>query len=194
MAGRADNVADPVLRADLLAARHGQAFFARKLNELRDVDLAGSSLIPGVSRARLVAHVGYHARALVRVVEGARRDDVVPLFGSPLQRAEEESLGSTLPAEALRNLVAHAAVHLNVEWRDLPESAWGRRVQLSDACFGPASRTVALRSEELWWHAIDLGNGALPTDIPRDLREQSRADRTCSLLQENQPCSSTRRL
>jgi len=194
MADRTDNVTDPSLRAGLLAARRGQAFFARMLNELRDADFTGPSLIPGVSRSRLVAHVGYHARAFVRVVEGARRDESVPLYRSPHQRVEEESLGSTLPAEALRNLVAHAAVHLNVEWRDLPESAWTRRVQLSDDDFGPVSRTVALRAEELWGHAIDLGNGALPADIPDDLRERSLAHRSCPLLQEAQSCSSTRRL
>jgi maleylpyruvate isomerase len=184
MAGRTDNVTDPGVRGDLLVARRGQAFFARMLNGLRDVDFAGPSLIPGVSRVRLIAHVGYHARAFVRVVEGARRDESVLLYESPQRRTEEESLGATLPTEALRNLVAHAAVHLNVEWRDLPEPAWTRRVPLSDVDVGPVSRTVALRAEELWWHAIDLGNGALPSDIPADLRDRPFSHRSCSLLQE----------
>lgn len=194
MAGRTDNVTDPSLKAGLLVARRGQAFFARKLNELRDADFMGASLIPGVSRARLIAHVGYHARGFARVIEGARRDEAVPLFESRQQREELESLGATLPSEALRNLVAHAAVHLNVQWRDLPEWAWVRRVQLSDDDCGPVAGTVVLRAEELWWHAIDLGNGAPPTDIPRDLRERPLADRSCSLLLEAQSCSSTRRL
>lgn len=181
MAGRFDNVSDPTLRAEMLAARRGQAFFARTLNELRDADFAGSSLIPGVSRARLVAHVGYHARAFARVIEGAGRDRSVPLFESPQHRDEELSLGATLPTEALRNLVAHAAVHLNVEWRDLPEPAWNRTVQLSDDEYGPASRTVALRAAELWQHAIDLANGALPSDIPPDLRDRALGHHSCSL-------------
>ena len=182
MAGRTDNVRDTVLRDELLAARRGQAFFARKLNELRDEDFAAPSRLPGISRAHLVAHVGYHARAFARVVEGAGSGVRAPLYGSPADRLAEESLGATLPVEALRNLVAHAAVHLNVEWRDLPEPAWTHEVQLSDDAVGPVSRTVWLRAAELWAHALDLGNGAVPSDIPSHLRDRLYADRSCSLL------------
>ena len=182
MAGRTDNVRDTVLRDELLAARRGQAFFARKLNELRDEDFAAPSRLPGISRAHLVAHVGYHARAFARVVEGAGSGVRAPLYGSPADRLAEESLGATLPVEALRNLVAHAAVHLNVEWRDLPEPAWTHEVQLSDDAVGPVSRTVWLRAAELWAHALDLGNGAVPSDIPSHLRDRLSADRSCSLL------------
>lgn len=182
MAGRTDNVRDTVLRDELLAARRGQAFFARKLNELRDEDFAAPSRLAGISRAHLVAHVGYHARAFARVVEGAGSGVRAPLYGSPADRLAEESLGATLPVEALRNLVAHAAVHLNVEWRDLPEPAWTHEVQLSDDAVGPVSRTVWLRAAELWAHALDLGNGAVPFDIPSHLRDRLSADRSCSLL------------
>ena len=182
MAGRTDNVRDTVLRDELLAARRGQAFFARKLNELRDEDFAAPSRLAGISRAHLVAHVGYHARAFARVVEGAGSSVRAPLYGSPADRLAEESLGATLPVEALRNLVAHAAVHLNVEWRDLPEPAWTHEVQLSDDAVGPVSRTVWLRAAELWAHALDLGNGAVPSDIPTHLRDRLSADRSCSLL------------
>jgi len=79
------------------------------------------SRVPGWSRAHVVAHVGYHARALARLIEGAAAGVPVAMYDGPSQQAHEVEFGATLPVEALRNLVAHAAVHLNVEWRDLPE-------------------------------------------------------------------------
>src|SRR5690606_34928742 len=58
--------------SDLLLARRGTAYFARKLNELADTDLDLPSLREGWSRRHLIAHIGYHARALAHAMEGAR--------------------------------------------------------------------------------------------------------------------------
>ncbi|MGB0411134.1 MAG: maleylpyruvate isomerase N-terminal domain-containing protein, partial [Pikeienuella sp.] len=51
---------------DLLLARRGAAYFARKLAELNDADLNAPSLRAGWSRRHLIAHTGYHARAFAR--------------------------------------------------------------------------------------------------------------------------------
>lgn len=176
MAGRSDNVTDPILAAELLLARRGQAFFARKLNELRDSELSAASLVPGWSRAHVVAHVGYHARAIARLIEGAATGVHIPMYESPGQAEQEISFGATLPAEALRNLVAHAAVHLNVEWRDLPEAAWDTPVLLDSDRLVPAAATVWIRAREVWTRAIDLGNGANAGDLPRTVRHRLDAD------------------
>jgi maleylpyruvate isomerase len=172
MPARTDHVSDPALAAELLLARRGQAFFARKLNELRDDDFAAPSRVPGWSRAHVVAHVGYHARALARLIEGAAAGVPVAMYDGPSQQAHEVEFGATLPVEALRNLVAHAAVHLNVEWRDLPEAAWQRPVTLADGEVVRAADSVALRSREVWLRALDLRNGAVPDDLPAAMRER----------------------
>ncbi len=54
---------------DLLLARRGTAYFARKLNELSDAQLDGSSLCRGRARRHVVAHVAYHARSLAQLIE-----------------------------------------------------------------------------------------------------------------------------
>jgi maleylpyruvate isomerase len=46
------------------------------------------------------------------------------MYASPEQRRDEIDYGATLSPLALRHLVAHSTVHLNVEWRDLPSRAW----------------------------------------------------------------------
>ena len=129
MVARTDNVTDPAIRDALLLARRGQARWARALGDLRDDELDEPSLLPGWSRRHVIAHVGFNARAIARLVEWARTGEENPMYASPEQRGEEIDFGATLPADALRNLCAHASIHLNVEWRDLPDRDWSNIVR-----------------------------------------------------------------
>jgi maleylpyruvate isomerase len=169
MAARTDNVTDPMLAASLLLMRRGQAYWARRLNELRDDEFDAPSLLPGWSRRHLIAHVGFNARAVARLVEWARTGVETPMYESDTQRAEEIAFGATLPTEALRNLCAHAAVHLNVEWRDLEEKQWSHEVRTAQGRLVPVSETVWMRTREVWIHAVDLSNGASVHDFPAEL-------------------------
>lgn len=63
---------------DLLQARRGTAYFARKLNELSDVDLSGPSHLPGWTRAHIVSQTSYHARTLAHLLEAARTGGAQP--------------------------------------------------------------------------------------------------------------------
>ena len=154
---------------ELAWARRGTAYFARKLNELTDAELYEPSLLPGWTRAHLVAHVGYNARALTRLVEWARTGVETPMYASNEQRNAEIALGATLPARALRNLFAHAEVHLNVEWRDLTDEAWDAQVRTAQGRLVPARETAWMRTREVWVHAVDLGNDGSFVDFPPDL-------------------------
>jgi maleylpyruvate isomerase len=91
------------------------------------------------------------------------------MYDSESQRAEEIAFGSTLPVEALRHLCAHAAVHLNVEWRDLPVDAWTYEVRTAQGRLVPAAETVWMRTREVWLHAVDLRVSGSVRDFPRDL-------------------------
>lgn len=151
----------------LALARRGTAYFARKLNELSDADLYGPSLVPGWTRAHVVAHVGYNARALARLTETARTGVAMPMYESPEARAAEIELGATLPARALRNLFDHAEVHLNVEWRDLTDAGWDATVD------GVAiGETPWMRAREIWIHAVDLDNDGSFLDMPPELLDR----------------------
>lgn len=146
-------------------ARRGTAYFARKLNELSDADLARPSRVPDWTRRSVVACTAYHARMLTRVTETARTGLIREPYASPGQRDEEIEDGATLPSGALRHLAAHAAVHLNVEWRDLSSEAWDAPLSFAGT---PAARaTPWLRARQVWLRALDLRNGADPRDFPR---------------------------
>ncbi|PUB26002.1 maleylpyruvate isomerase [Promicromonospora sp. AC04] len=176
MPARTDQATDPRLLAGLLLARRGQAYFSRKLNELRNDRLDAPSLVAGWTRRHVVAHVGLNARALTRLTEWAATGVETPMYASPTQRDEEIEFAATLPARALRNLCAHAAVHLDVEWRDLPEEAWRAPVRTALGRVVPASETVWMRTREVWVHAVDLDNGGSFDDFPPELLDALLAD------------------
>jgi maleylpyruvate isomerase len=178
MVARHDQTTDPRLQEELLQARRGTAFFARKLNELTDAELDGDSLLPGWTRRHITAHIGYNARAIARLVEWAASGVETPMYPSPEARNQEISFGSTLPPIALRNLFDHSAVHLSVEWRDLPDAAWSHEVRTAQGRTVPASETVWMRTREVWIHAVDLDNGATFNDIPAPVLERLLKDIT----------------
>ncbi|VXC38331.1 conserved hypothetical protein [Arthrobacter sp. 9AX] len=178
MVARHDQTAAPVLLESLLQARRGTAFFARKLNELSDAELDGGSLLPGWTRRHVVAHVGYNARAVARLIEWAATGVETPMYGSPEARNHEIEFGATLSPIALRHLFDHSAVHLNVEWRDLPADAWHHKVKTAQGRTVPAEETVWMRTREVWLHAVDLDNGAGFNDIPAPVLERLLGDIT----------------
>ena len=178
MAARTDQTTDPALLDALLQARRGTAFFARKLNELTDTELDGGTRLPGWTRRHVVAHVGYNARAIARLVEWAATGVETPMYPSPEARDHEINFGATLPPIALRHLFDHSAVHLNVEWRDLPAEAWHHKVKTIQGRLVPAEETVWMRTREVWVHAVDLDNGATFTDIPAPVLARLLADIT----------------
>lgn len=157
-------------------ARRGTAYFARKMNELSDADLDAESRVPGWGRRQVAACVGYHARALARVVERARTGAPLELWENDNQRDEEIEDGKTLPAGALRHLVDHAQVHLNVEWRDLDAAGWDK--DLPFAGIPTARSTPWLRAKEIWLRAIDLRNGGTFEDCPPDFLAELLTEHT----------------
>lgn len=171
MVARYDLTTDPELQDQLLTVRRGTAFWHRKVGELSDAELDGDTLLSGWTRRHLIAHVGYNARAISRLVYWANTGIETPMYATPEDRNQEIQLGATMPARALRHLNDHAAVSLNVEWRDTPAKEWQNIVRTAQGREVPLSETVWMRTREVWLHAIDLGNGARLSDIPERVLE-----------------------
>ncbi|WP_166975205.1 maleylpyruvate isomerase family mycothiol-dependent enzyme [Brevibacterium atlanticum] len=176
MVARHDLTTDPAVKDGLLTVRRGTAFFSRKVNELSDADFDAPTLLPGWTRRHLVAHVGYNARALTRLVQWANTGTETPMYESSEARDAEIDFGSTLPVRALRHLHDHAAISLDVEWRDSSDEAWSSLVRTAQGREVPMSETLWMRTREVWLHAIDLDNGGRLADIPRDVAVRLLAD------------------
>ncbi|HJB64031.1 MAG TPA: maleylpyruvate isomerase N-terminal domain-containing protein [Candidatus Microbacterium pullistercoris] len=175
MPARVDNVADAALAAELLLARRGQAYFSRVLACVPDAELRSGSFLAGWTNARVVAHVALDARATAHAIEALRTGSDEAVLVDAAQRVHEIDFASTLPPEALRNLSAHAAVHLNVEWRDLPQEAWNATIRVAGQGSILAAETVRLRCREVWMRSVDLAGPSATRDLPRQVLERLRA-------------------
>lgn len=145
---------------DLLLARRGTAFLARKINELDDRALDQGT------RRRTIARICYEARAHAEAIAALRAGGGA---GTRLPEASDQDIveGVTLPARALRHLFHHTCVHLNVEWRDLSDSEW--QLNLPDGT--PVMSLPLIRAQTVWRASLDLANGAHAADIPAKLRD-----------------------
>jgi maleylpyruvate isomerase len=176
MVAREVQATDPQVLRDLATVRLGTAYFRRALQRVRDDELAAPSLLPGWRRNQLVAHVGYNARAVARLVSWADTCVENPMYASPQARAEEIERGATLRPDALRSLCEHAAIDLDVRWRDLPDDRWTTTVVTAQGREVPASETLWMRSREVWLHAVDLDVGGRVADIPAPVLRRLLSD------------------
>jgi maleylpyruvate isomerase len=157
---------DLPLAERLLIARRGTAYFAQRLAELTDEQLYEQIALDGWSRRHLVAHVGYNAAALCRLLDWATSGVETPMYASAEQRGREIAEGATLNGTALRNLFDHTVARLDEKWRNLPDAAWSAQVRTAQGRLVPASETAWMRTREVWIHAVDLGNGGRFGDFP----------------------------
>jgi len=158
---------DLALPEQVLVARRGTAYFAQHLGQLTDDQLDAGTLLSGWTRRHLVAHVGYNAAALCRLIQWAATGVESPMYASLARRSEEIAKGAALSGAALRNLFDHTVARLDNDWRQLPASRWSAAVRTAQGRTVPASETVWLRAREVWVHAVDLDNGAQFGDFPR---------------------------
>lgn len=149
---------------DLALARLGTAYFARSLSNLMDADLDQPSRRRGWSRRQIIAQTGYHARFLAQALEqvGTAPTDTAQILPSK----DHVALGATLPARALRHLVQHSAVHLNVTWRDLGADVWDAELKVADHSALFVRDTALLRARLVWGNALALGAGGRRCDVP----------------------------
>ncbi|WP_327330662.1 maleylpyruvate isomerase family mycothiol-dependent enzyme [Mycobacteroides abscessus] len=150
----------------LLIARRGTAYFDQALGALADDDFTGESLLLGWSRRHVVAHIGYNAAALCRLMDWASTGVETPMYESAEHRNHEITEGATLSSAVLRNLFARNVSRLNRKWSHVPESAWTAQVRTAQGRLVPASETAWMRTREVWIHAVDLDNGGQFGDFP----------------------------
>lgn len=161
---------------DLRLARSGTAYFARRLNALADAALYEPSTVSGWTRAHVICDVAYQARALARQAEAATASGTIPaMYDGSVGRNAEIRLGATLSAHALRHLFDHAAVHLNVVWRDMPGAAWDVLALDATGVPRPLQAAVTERARRLWRGALELNNGARRRDLPPGLLDDDPA-------------------
>jgi maleylpyruvate isomerase len=146
----------PGVAADLLATREATGRLLGLVD--RAPDLTAPSLLPGWTRAHVVAHLAGNARSHVRMLGG------LPQYegGADGRAAGIEALAADPPA-AVRALHDSAA-ELERAWR---RADWTALVRVLDEPPRPASSLPWARWREVEVHAVDLAAGYGPHDWPQ---------------------------
>jgi maleylpyruvate isomerase len=143
------------------------------------------SLLPGWSRAHVLAHLARNADAMRNVLIGARAGQERPGYPSAEAREADIEQGAGADAQVLVTGLADSAVALRTVMRQLPDEAWRFPVRMRDPARFPASELLVRRLAEVELHHCDLGIGYGPSqwsgvyagmELAEPMRSQ-RADR-----------------
>jgi maleylpyruvate isomerase len=122
-------------------------------------DLRARSLLPGWSRAHVLAHLAHDADAMRNLLIGARAGQDRPAYASPQARSACIDASAAAGAAELVDDLASSAMALRTVARQLPEAAWRYQVQMLDSPRFPASQLLTRRLAEVELHHCDLGIG-----------------------------------
>jgi maleylpyruvate isomerase len=143
--------------------------FTRTVDALTADDLAGPSLLPGWTRAHVVAHVALNGLSLAAVISGLVHDNPVAMYESDGQRdGDIEELAGAEPSELReRHLTGTTQFADAVALMD--ESHWSGRIdRLPGGPSWPMVTVVPTRRRELEIHHVDLGTSYTRADWPED--------------------------
>ena len=149
---------------------------------LSEADLRAASLLPGWTRAHVLAHVARDADAMRNLLIGARSGQARPAYASAQARDAGIEQGAAMRAGDLMADLADSAMALRAVARQLPDEAWQVQVLILDSAPFPAAELLARRLAEVELHHCDLGTGYSPADWPAafaamDLPEPVRSQR-----------------
>lgn len=135
--------------------QQGATAFLARLDDLSDAAFGADSSLPGWTNAHLVAHVGYNAKALSRLVHWAKTGVETPMYTSREARNAEIADGAKLPASELRALVHDTDEQLGADLTVL--SSWDAKIVTAQGRRVPATEIPWMRAREVWIHGVDLG-------------------------------------
>ncbi len=149
---------------------------------LADSDLRAPSLLPGWTRAHVLAHLARGADAMRNLLVGARSGQVRPAYASAEARQAGIDEGAAMTAKDLTADLADSAMALRTVARQLPDEAWQVQLRILDSAPFPAAQILTRRLVELELHHCDLGAGYGPADWPAvfaamELAEPMRSQR-----------------
>ena len=139
----------------------------RLLDDARTIpeaDLRAPSLLPGWTRAHVLAHVARSADAMRNLLIGARSGQDRAAYASAQARESGIERGAAARAEDLMADLADSAMALRTIVKQLPDQAWQVRVRILDSAPFPAAALLTRRLVEVELHHCDLSAGYSPAD------------------------------
>ena len=149
---------------------------------IAEPDLRQPSLLPGWTRAHVLAHLARGADAMRTILIGARSgEDRAAYASAEAREADIERTGAQQAKELVAD-VADSSMALRTIARQLPDRAWAHPVRILGSAPFPAGQLLTRRLAEVELHHCDLAAGYSPADWPAafasmELAEPMRAQR-----------------
>jgi maleylpyruvate isomerase len=147
---------------------------------ITEPDLRAPSLLPGWTRAHVLAHLARGADAMRNLLVGARTGRDRPGYASAEARQADIEYGAGLRASELVADLAGSAMALRTVARQLPDDGWQVPVRILDSAAFPAAQLLTRRLVEVELHHCDLGAGYTPADWPAVFAAMELAEPMCS--------------
>lgn len=149
---------------------------------ITEPDLRAPSLLPGWTRAHVLAHLARGADAMRNLLVGVRSGHERPAYVSAEARQADIEHGAGMRADELMADLADSAMALRTMARQLPDEGWQVPVRILDSAPFPADQLLTRRLVEVELHHCDLGAGYGPADWPAafaamELAEPMRSQR-----------------
>jgi maleylpyruvate isomerase len=147
----------------------GEEHLATALGRLVESDYARPSLLPGWTRAHVLAHLARNADGLVNLLTWARTGTETPMYASPEARDRDIEQTAARPPRELEADVLGATGRLAAAVREMPPHAWAATVRTSRGKEIAAADVVRMRAQEVWVHAVDLDSGVEFAEVPAEV-------------------------
>lgn len=147
--------------------REAHERLGRTLSTLDDDALPKRSLLPGWTRAHVLAHLARNAEAMSRMMAAAMTGEIADQYpgGSQARDADIEA-GAKASVAELTEDVRKTARTLDETAERMTPDAWQRPVRFLSIGEQPAARTIWTRWREVEIHHSDLGLIYNPSDWP----------------------------
>lgn len=149
---------------------------------ITEPDLRAPSMLPGWTRAHVLAHLARGADAMRNLLVGVRSGQERAAYVSAEARQADIEHGAGLRPGELTADLADSAMALRTVARQLPGEGWQATVRILDSAPFPAAQLLARRLVEVELHHCDLAAGYGPGDWPAgfaslELAEPMRSQR-----------------
>ncbi len=149
---------------------------------IAEPDLRQPSLLPGWTRAHVLAHLARSADAMRALLVGLHSGQDREAYPSAEDREADIERTAAQAAKDLVTDVADSAMALRTIARRLPDQAWPRSVRVTGSAPFPAAQLLTRRLAEVELHHCDLAAGYSPADWPdafasMELAEPMRSQR-----------------
>jgi maleylpyruvate isomerase len=133
---------------------------------IAEPDLRQPSLLPGWTRAHVLAHLARNSDAMRALLVGAGSGQDRPAYASSKARDADIERDAAQGAKDLVADVADSAMALRTIARQLPDQAWAYPARILDSAPFPAVQLLTRRLVEVELHHCDLAAGYGPADWP----------------------------